>query len=70
MKLKLTSFALALVLPIAIVAQDSVAVSTEGYPNTFNSGSAKVSPFTQESKRFNDWSILQVLVFRWYSPPI
>ena len=57
MKLKLTSFALALVLPIAIVAQDSVAVSTEGYPNTFNSGSANVSPFTQESKRFNDWSI-------------
>ena len=57
MKLNLTSFALALVLPIAIVAQDSVAVSTEGYPNTFNSGSAKVSPFTQESKRFNDWSI-------------
>ena len=57
MKLKLTSFALALVLPIAIVAQDSVAVSTEGYPNTFTSGSANVSPFTQESKRFNDWSI-------------
>ena len=57
MKLKLTSFALALVLPIAIVAQDSVAVSTEGYPSTFNSGSANVSPFTQESKRFNDWSI-------------
>ena len=57
MKLNLTSFALALVLPIAIVAQDSVAVSTEGYPNTFNSGSANVSPFTQESKRFNDWSI-------------
>ena len=57
MKLKLTSFALALVLPFAIFAQDSVAVSTEGYPNTFTSGSANVSPFTQESKRFNDWSI-------------
>ena len=57
MKLNLTSFALALVLPAAIYAQDSVAVSTEGYPNTFNSGSANVSPFTQESKRFNDWSI-------------
>ena len=57
MKLKLTSFALALVLPFAIFAQDSVAVSTEGYPNTLTSGSANVSPFTQESKRFNDWSI-------------
>ena len=57
MKLNLTSFALALVLPAAIYAQDSVAVSTEGYPNTFTSGSANVSPFTQESKRFNDWSI-------------
>ncbi len=57
MKLKLTSFALALVLPTAIFAQDTVAVSTEGYPNTFTSGSANVSPFTQESKRFNDWSI-------------
>lgn len=57
MKLNLTSFALALVLPTAIYAQDSVAVSTEGYPNTFTSGSANVSPFTQESKRFNDWSI-------------
>ncbi|MBH1960021.1 MAG: OmpA family protein [Flavobacteriia bacterium] len=57
MKLNLTSFALALVLPTAIFAQDSVAVSTEGYPNTFSSGSANVSPFTQESKRFNDWAI-------------
>ena len=57
MKLNLTSFALALVLPAAIYAQDSVAVSTEGYPNTFTSGSANVSPFTQESKRFNDWPI-------------
>ncbi|MCW4453010.1 OmpA family protein [Kaistella sp. BT6-1-3] len=57
MKLNLTSFALALLLPAAIYAQDSVAVSTEGYPNTFTSGSANVSPFTQESKRFNDWSI-------------
>lgn len=57
MKLNLTSFALALVLPTAIFAQDSVAVSTEGYPNTFSSGSANVSPFTQESKRFNDWAV-------------
>lgn len=57
MKLNLTTFALALVLPTAIYAQDSLAVSTEGYPNTYTSGSANVSPFTQESKRFNDWAI-------------
>ncbi|MGZ5262294.1 MAG: OmpA family protein [Kaistella sp.] len=57
MKLNLASFALALVLPTAMFAQDSVAISTEGYPNTFSSGSANVSPFTQESKRFNDWAI-------------
>ena len=55
MKLKLLIAALAL--PFAMFAQDSVAVSTEGYPNTFSSGSANVSPFTQASKRFNDWSI-------------
>ena len=57
MKLNLASFALALVLPTAFYAQDSIAVSTEGYPNTYSSGSANVSPFTQESKRFNDWAI-------------
>ncbi len=57
MKLNLASFALALAIPTAMFAQDSVAVSTGGYPNTFNSGSGNVSPFTQESKRFNDWSI-------------
>lgn len=57
MKLNLTILALAVALPTAIYAQDSVAVSTEGYPNTFSSGSANVSPFTQNSKRFNDWSI-------------
>ena len=57
MKLNLASFALALAIPTAMFAQDSVAVSTGGYPNTFTSGSANVSPFTQESKRFNDWAI-------------
>ncbi|MGC4128300.1 MAG: OmpA family protein [Bergeyella sp.] len=57
MKLNLAIAALALVLPTAICAQDSVVVSSEGYPNTFSSGSANVSPFTQESKRFNDWAI-------------
>ena len=58
MKLNLASIALALVLPTAAFAQDSVAVTSTGeYPNTFSSGSANVSPFTQESKRFNDWAI-------------
>ena len=57
MKLNLTSVALALVLPTAVFAQDSVAVSGGSYPNTFTSGSSNVSPFTQESKRFNDWAI-------------
>ncbi|KIA89662.1 OmpA family protein [Kaistella jeonii] len=57
MKLNLAIVALAVALPTAIFAQDSVAVSTGGYPNTFSSGSANVSPFTQSSKRFNDWAI-------------
>ena len=57
MKLNLTSIAVALVLPAAIFAQDSIASSTSTYPNAFTSSSANVSPFTQESKRFNDWAI-------------
>ena len=57
MKLNFKIAALALVLPAAIYAQDSVAIATDGYPNTFSSGSANVSPFTQQSKRFNDWAI-------------
>ncbi|AZI21068.1 OmpA family protein [Chryseobacterium taklimakanense] len=58
MKLNLASIALALVLPTAAFAQDSIAVTSTGeYPNTFSSGSANVSPFTQESKRFNDWAV-------------
>ncbi|RMZ57870.1 OmpA family protein [Chryseobacterium nematophagum] len=58
MKLSLTIAALALALPTALCAQDSIAVSSTGeYPNTFSSGSANVSPFTSQSRRFNDWSI-------------
>lgn len=57
MKLNLASLALALAIPVASYAQDSVVVASELYPNTYTSGSANVSPFTQESKRFNDWSI-------------
>ena len=57
MKLNLTIAALALAMPAALIAQDSIAVATAGYPNTFSSGSANVAPFTQGAKRFNDWSI-------------
>ncbi|GAB0155501.1 hypothetical protein CHRYSEOSP005_07620 [Chryseobacterium sp. Alg-005] len=57
MKLSLAIVALALAVPAASYAQDSTAVSNGEYPNTFSSGSANVSPFTNGSKRFNDWSI-------------
>ncbi|MDO5614574.1 MAG: OmpA family protein [Cruoricaptor ignavus] len=57
MKLNFASIALALVLPTVAFAQEDVAVSSGEYPNTFSSGSANVSPFTQDSKRFNDWAI-------------
>lgn len=65
MRLNLAALALACALPTAAVAQDSLAtvsvsgdsLQTAGYPNTFSSGSANVSKFTQESKRFNDWAI-------------
>ena len=62
MKLNFASVALAFVLPVAIYGQDSTAVATTSaaqgqYPNAYTSGSANVSPFTNKSKRFNDWSI-------------
>ncbi len=58
MKLSLAIVALALTVPTVAFAQDSTAVSSSGqYPNTFSSGSANVSPFTDKSKRFNDWAI-------------
>lgn len=57
MKLNLKIVALTMMIPIAGFAQDSVAVSSGEYPNAYTSGSANVSPFTQESKRFNDWAI-------------
>ena len=57
MKQSRTVLALALALPGVYFAQDSIVVATQEYPNTFSSGSAYVQPFTQESKRFNDWSI-------------
>jgi OOP family OmpA-OmpF porin len=58
MKLSLAIVALALAVPTVAFAQDSIAVvSNDGYPNTFSSGSANISPFTQKSKRFNDWAV-------------
>ena len=58
MKISLAIVALALAVPAISFAQDSTAVSgAEKYPNTFSSGSANVSPFTNKSKRFNDWAI-------------
>ena len=52
------SLLLTLSLPIAIYAQDSIKSTNDGvYPNTFSSGSANVSKFTNESRRFNDWAI-------------
>ncbi|WP_018674634.1 OmpA family protein [Riemerella columbina] len=55
MKLNFASVALALALPAGLMAQD--VKTSETYPNTFSSGSANVAPFTQDAKRFNDWSI-------------
>ena len=58
MKLSLAIVALALAVPTVGFAQDlKDTTSSDQYPNTFSSGSANVSPFTQKSKRFNDWSI-------------
>ncbi|AZI34127.1 OmpA family protein [Kaistella carnis] len=57
MKLNLTSLALAVFLPTAMFAQDSIMSSAGNYPNAYTSGSSNVSPFTQDSKRFNDWAI-------------
>ena len=57
MKLSLAIVALALTIPTVSYAQDSSAAADGKYPNTFTSGSANVSPFTNQSKRFNDWSI-------------
>ena len=45
-------------LPIAMYAQDSLAVTSYGdYPNTFSSGSANVQKFDNSARKFNDWAI-------------
>ena len=49
---------LAITLPIAYHAQDSLSVATSNnYPNTFTSGSANVKKFDNSSRRFKDWSV-------------
>ncbi len=57
MKVTTAVLALSLAIPFAASAQDSIAVMSNEYPNTYSSGSANVYPFTQDSKRFNDWAI-------------
>ena len=57
MKLHLTGLALAVLLPTAVVAQDSLMTSTTTQSSVYTSGSENVSAFTQGSKRFNDWAI-------------
>ncbi len=47
---------LALFLPVALIAQDQVAGSTN-YPNTFSSGSANVAQFDNSARMLNDWAI-------------
>lgn len=57
MKLNLAGLALAVLLPTAVVAQDSLMTSANSQSSVYTSGSENVSPFTQGSKRFNDWAI-------------
>lgn len=46
----LSLVAVAFLLPMSLAGQETTSVDS-------NSGSLNVSPFTQSSKRFNDWSI-------------
>ena len=45
----LSLVAASLLLPMSLAGQEA--------PTNANSGSENVSPFTQSSKRFNDWSV-------------
>ena len=51
------SLLLTLTLPIAIYSQSAGTGTSTDYPNTFSSGSANVSKFNNEARRFNDWAI-------------
>ena len=60
MKIQAKTLALALTFPAVVFSQEvekSAVNNAEMYPNTFTSGSSNVTPFTNEVKRFNDWSI-------------
>lgn len=57
MKLNKAIIAFAFSFSTFAFAQDTTGSNAQVYPNTFSSGSANVSKFTQESKRFNDWAI-------------
>ncbi|MGZ8526062.1 MAG: OmpA family protein [Kaistella sp.] len=49
---------LALILPIAALAQDgSSQEDNQKYPDTFSSGSANVYKFDNSARKFNDWAI-------------
>ncbi len=53
--MKLGLLTLLLSFPSLFLAQDNKENSV--YPNTFTSGSAKVSKFDNKAKRYNDWAI-------------
>ncbi|MCW0509101.1 OmpA family protein [Riemerella anatipestifer] len=57
MKLNLASIALVLSFPAILDAQAVTDTTGSKYPNTFSSWSSNVVPFTQDVKRFNDWSV-------------
>lgn len=49
---------LTMALPIAMYAQDTIAVGSTGeYPNTFSSGSSNVERFDNNARKYNDWAI-------------
>lgn len=57
MKIYSKILAVVLSLPAVVYAQEAEKSASEVYPNTFTSGSSRVEPFTNKSKRFNDWAV-------------
>lgn len=51
------SLLLIMTLPVAMFAQDTIAVSSNSYPNTFSSGAGYVETFDNSARKFNDWAI-------------